>query len=116
VQGPEIWLNALQVRLPCAVDPEAPAAIDVEHRALVNWEAYFVSGPAALAAFRQAPWEYCGVVTDPVSRARFRPSESSPRRDRGDHPFFFENEATLAAFDENPESYETPRIGMVPMK
>jgi YHS domain-containing protein len=116
VQGPEIWLNALGVTLPCAVDPQAQARLDVAHGAFVNWESYFVSGPAALAAFRQAPWEYCGVVTDPVSRARFRPTADSPRRDRGDRPFFFESEATLAAFGADPEKYEAPMIGMVAKK
>jgi hypothetical protein len=116
VQGPEIWLNTLGVKLPCAVDPQSAARLDAEHRVFVNWETYFVSDPAAMAAFREAPWEFCGLVTDPVSRVRFRPTPSSPRRDRGDRPFFFHSDATVAAFDAGPEAYEKPMIGMVPKK
>ena len=116
MQGPEIWLDRLGVKLACAVDPESAAHLDADHRAFVNWETYFFSGPEAKAAFRQAPWEFCGLVTDPVSRVRFRPTARSPRRDREDRSFFFESDATVAKFDAGPEMYEKPMIGMVPVK
>ena len=112
MQGPETWLNILGIGLQCVVDPESVALVDADHRAFVNWEIYYFSNDATMTAFLQSPHEFAGLVTDPVSRERFQPSANSPRRDRGDHPFYFESEETLALFDVDPESYEIVMIGM----
>jgi len=114
VQGPEVWLKELGIELACVVDPASPALLDPEHRVFVNWETYYLSRDAAVTAFRQTPWEFSGPVTDPVSRARFVPTAASPRRERGDRLFLFENGETLARFDADPAAYEMPMIGMVP--
>jgi YHS domain-containing protein len=114
VQGPGVFLTNLGIELRCVVDPSAPAILDADHRVFVNWETYYFSRDAARSAFLQAPHELAGLVTDPVSRKRFRPTADSPRRDRGDHPFYFESEETATAFDADPERYETPMIGMLP--
>ena len=113
MQGPAIWLTNLGIELQCVVDPAAPALLDADHRAFVNWESYYFSGESAMTAFLQAPHEFAGFVTDPVSRVRFQPTVDSPRRDRGDRPFYFESTETMTAFDADPERYETPMIGMV---
>jgi len=108
VQGPEKYLNELGITLPCAVDSTRPAIIDVAHRALVNYEAYFVADDAALKAFVAEPYRYAGKVTDPVSRARFVPTSRSPTRSQAGRLFYFESSETATTFDTDPMRYGTP--------
>jgi len=112
-EDPAPYLEELGVELPGFLDPEASAVLDADHVAFVNWEAYFFSTPALRDEFLRLPERYCGLVTDPVSRERFRPDESSPRLDHGGRPYFFRSEETLATFRESPEMYALPRHEMM---
>ena len=112
MQGPEQYLNELGITLPCAVDSTRPAIVDAAHRALVNYEAYFVADAAALKAFVADPYRYTGKVTDPVSRARFVPTAQSPTRSYGGRLFYFSSTETASKFDSDPMQYGTPMPGM----
>lgn len=112
MQGPEQYLNELGAELACAVDSTRPAIIDTAHRALVNYEAYFVADDAALKEFVARPYQYTGKVTDPVSRIRFVPTAQSPSRSHGGRLFYFASGETAATFDSDPTRYGTPMPAM----
>jgi YHS domain-containing protein len=114
VQGPEPYLNDFHIQLPCAVDSTAQAILDPEHRAFVNHEVYYVSSEAARQQFEARPFQFTGKLTDPVSLRRFQPIESSPSRTAAGRIFYFESDETLAAFDQDPGKYSTPKPAMQP--
>jgi YHS domain-containing protein len=117
VQDPEWYLKELGVKLPCAVVKGGDARIDKSTSARVNHEIYYFSTPAAKRKFLADPLRWCGMVTDPVSRERFRPREGSPRVDHGGRPYFFASDATSAAFAAEPARFAEPdgkMIGAMP--
>jgi len=109
VQDPEIYLTWNAVKLPCAVDPKQPALLSPNTRAYVNHEIYFFSSPNAMKKFRKDPLNYCGTLTDPVSRARFTPSRKSPRFDFMDRPYYFSSDSTLMVFKSMPDTFAVRR-------
>jgi YHS domain-containing protein len=113
VQDPGNYLNQLDIALNCAVDPGAAAVLDSAHCIFINWEAYFVSTAEAKAAFEKEPYRYTGAVTDPVSRTRFQPDETSPRREYEGRVFYFSSGRNLTEFASNPSTYATPMLGMI---
>lgn len=110
VQGPEIWLNQLGIEVPCVVDPARMATLDEAHRVFVNYETYYLADAAALASFGQAPWQYCGLLTDPVSGERFQPTAESPRHDHGNRQFYFASKGNFDTFVGDPAAYATPVV------
>ena len=110
MQGPELWLKALEIEVPCVVDPDRMAQLDVEHRVFVNYEAYYLADADALATFRKGPWRYTGPVTDPVSRERFTPNGESPRRNHGGRLFYFATAGNARTFAATPDSFATPEV------
>jgi YHS domain-containing protein len=109
VQGPERYLKMHGISLACPVHPDRAAVLDSAHKAEVNHEVYFFSDQAALARFRANPLRYCGTVTDPVNRRRFRPTWFSPRYDFLGRPYFFTSRATRATFKAYPDSFAVRR-------
>jgi len=61
------------------------------------------------AKFQHDPLRYCGLLTDPVSHARFRPTRRSPRLDYSARPYYFMAESTFAAFKAMPDSFALRR-------
>lgn len=116
MQDPELYLERLDVRPACPVRREQAAVLDADHRAYVNHEVFFFSNGDALERFKQDPLRYCGIVTDPVSEERFRPSEGSPRHDYKGRPYFFSSLSTLATFKDDPERFADPRRKMPEMQ
>jgi len=114
VQGPEKYLNELGISLPGAVDPSKPAILDVAHRELVNYEAYYFSDDEAMKLFETEPYRYTGKVTDPVSLERFLPTEASPVRSYGGRLFYFASQANASTFDADSVRYGIPMPGMRP--
>jgi YHS domain-containing protein len=114
VQDPQIFLNQLGVELACAVSDDRAAVIDESHRRQINWEVYFLSGDDAATTFDANPLQYCGLVTDPVSKTRFRPGDDSPRTVYQDRVYYFETAANLEQFNEMPEGLANPAHKMVP--
>ena len=78
-ESPESQLEALDIHLPCAVDPSTEAVLRPDHRSIVNDEIFFFSSTALKAEFDAAPHWFGIVLTDPLSRERFRATDASPR-------------------------------------
>jgi YHS domain-containing protein len=112
VKDPEVYLKELGVELPCAIHPEKGAVLDSAHRSYVNHEVYFFSSAGARRRFEKDPLRYCGLVTDPVSLERFRPTRASPRADHAGRPYFFASEATRSTFQGDPIAYANPKRKM----
>ncbi len=115
MQDPETYLKNLGIELPCAVDPSKPAVLDAAHRAYVNHEVYFFSTEEACANFRKDPLPWCGLVTDPVSGKRFRPTKASPHLAYAGRPYYFATKATRSKFQAQPERYKNPTRTMPKM-
>ena len=90
------------------LDQREPALIDAEHCVRLNYEAYFFGDPWSRERFVSDPVLYCGLLTDPVSRERFRPHEDSPRARHEAVTYYFQNEEQQVAFKESPETYVLP--------
>jgi YHS domain-containing protein len=114
VKDPEVYLNDLGIHLNGAVSDDHPAVIDTAHKRYVNWEVYFMANDDAVRAFDADPLRYCGLVTDPVSKKRFRPDENSPKTVYNDRIYYFESAANLEAFNNMPEGLANPALKMVP--
>ncbi len=80
----------------------------------VNHEAYFLSSPATKMRFERRPWKYCGLVTDPVTLDRFRPTKKSPSCIYNGRPYYFATDETKVTFLDDPETYRAARNRMVP--
>jgi YHS domain-containing protein len=100
-----MFLKARGIAVPCLLRPDRPALLDPEHRAMINYEIYFFSDDESLDRFHRDPLQYCGILTDPVSQARFRPSNRSPRWEHNGRPYFFESDSTLTRFLGMPDSF-----------
>ena len=112
MQGPEKYLNELGVTIPCAVNPSRPAMLDSAHRAFVNYEAYYFCDDTSMNAFVAQPYRYTGKVTDPVTRERFVPTASSPKRSYGGRLFYFISAETASVFDANQTKFGNLMPGM----
>lgn len=110
MQGPEIWLNQLGITVACVVDPARNAVLDEAHRVFVNYETYYLCDEQALATFKAAPWKHTGLVTDPVSRERFRPDGKSPRATHQGRLFYFASAANAETFAQDPAAHATPMV------
>ena len=108
MQDPESYLQNEGIDLPCAVEPWKHAILDAAHRALVNHEVYFFSNDRARARFLEDPLPWCGLLTDPVSGQRFKPSGKSPKLVYEDRPYYFTSKKNLARFKADPEKYKNP--------
>jgi len=114
VKDPQIYLNELGVELTCAVEEEGTAVLDEAHRRYLNWEVYFMSSEEAAGAFDFDPLRYCGLVTDPVSKSRFRPDKDSPKTVYQERVYYFQSAANLEQFNQMPEGMANPAHTMVP--
>lgn len=92
--------------------PDSTAVLDNEHLTRVNWEVFFFSTREAKARFDADSVAYCGLVTDPVSKMRFRPTPDSPREMWKGQVYFFTNEDDLADFEADPEALAWPSYPM----
>ncbi len=90
------------------LDARRPAVLDAEHCARLNWEAYFFADLWELERFLSDPVAYCGLLTDPVSRRRFRPTQDSPRLVHAGVTYYFESATNRARFEEDPETLRLP--------
>jgi YHS domain-containing protein len=106
---PERYLRLRHVELPSALDGTRPARIDRAFRARVNHELYYFADSTLLRRFQADPLRYCGLVTDPISKRRFRPGARSPRLDFRGRPYFFENRLDREVFSALPDSFANRR-------
>ena len=61
--------------------------------------------------FRKAPLRYAGLVTDPITMERFRPTASSPKTTYGGRLYYFSADSTRAQFLANPVLHQDRRTG-----
>lgn len=90
------------------LDARRAAVIDAEHCARVNYEAYFFADAWERERFLSDVVTYCGLLTDPISRRRFRPRADSPRAVHAGVTYYFEDEANRLLFESAPEAYRLP--------
>ena len=108
VQDVPTFVARKGVELRDYLDQREAAVIDAEHCVRVNYEAYFFGSAWTRERFRQDVVLYCGLLTDPVSRERFRPTDDSPRRRYEGVTYYFQSPENLAVFKNDPETYRTP--------
>jgi len=104
-----MYLKARQVSIPSLDDPSKPAKLETDLRTFVNWEIFFFRDRRALKRFEKDPLKSCGLLTDPVSGLRFRPTQASPRFDYGGRPYFFSADSTFTMFRAMPDSFAVRR-------
>lgn len=114
MQDPERYLAAIGVGVKCMMEPEREAILDAAHRTSVGFETYFFSTDEAKQTFDGDIPAYCGILTDPVTKTRFRPIRNSPRTRYGDRLYLFAADSCKMAFDQMPEMYALPDHSMIP--
>ncbi|MCB9898628.1 MAG: hypothetical protein H6825_11550 [Planctomycetes bacterium] len=90
------------------LDPSRPALLDAEHLVRLNYETYLFADTAGRDAFLADPLRFCGLLTDPVSKRRFRPRDDSPRAEHSGVTYYFEDESGRAMFVADPERFRLP--------
>ena len=105
MKDPDTFLKVRHVAVPCIIHPDRLALLDPEHRAMINYEIFYFSDEESVERFEKDPLWYCGLLTDPVSRTRFRPTKESPHWEYNGRPYFFTSDSTLAAFRTMPDSF-----------
>jgi YHS domain-containing protein len=105
VKEPEHYLSFREVEVPCAVRPSRTAQLIPALRTRLNHEIFYFSSAEARDRFLKDPFRYCGYLTDPISKVRFRPEATSPRMEFGGRTYYFESDSTLARFKAEPEAH-----------
>ena len=105
VQGPEPYLERMKARLADPVQAKRPARVAAGLRYHVNWEIYYFADRRNMDEFRKHVTRYCGVLTDPVTGTRFRPTPRSPMVRHAGRPYYFTSDANRARFQAAPLEY-----------
>ena len=113
MQDPQIQLQELGLAIPDALDPARSAVLDAAHRSFVNYETFFFADEADRRRFDADPTASCGVLTDPVTKERFRPGSDSPRGTFGGRTYIFFNSANKESFEKNPEAVALPNYDAI---
>lgn len=82
-------------------------------RSQVNYEFYYFADAEAKQRFDADPLRWCGTVTDPISRQRFRPTRDSGRTEHAGVTFFFESPQTQTQFAAAPDSFSVMQQKMM---
>jgi YHS domain-containing protein len=102
-------LYHLQRALWDPLEPRQLGSLDRGLQYRVNGEVYRFASERTLERFVREPALWCGMVRDPVTGRRFLPSLESPHTYWIGGPYFFETEASLAAFVEDPFRWQVIR-------
>lgn len=114
MQDPSLYLNEIGVDLACCVDTVRPAIISDSYRVMLGFESFFFADSAAMLAFLSDIPRYCGVLTDPVTKDRFRPDENSPWLDYNGQTYLFASASSHSMFEAMPAMYYLPNYSMLP--
>ena len=90
------------------LDSREPAIIDADHCVRLNYEGFFFGNLYTRERFVSDPLLYCGFLTDPVSKQRFRPDEDSPRASHEEVTYYFEGEDEKTLFEADPDAFKLP--------
>jgi len=96
----------------CFMDPSRPAVVDADHAVRINYETYLFADAEAREAFVADVLRYCGLVTDPVSKQRFRPDGDSPTREHAGVLYVFRNDGSRDMFARDPDRFRVPGYTM----
>jgi YHS domain-containing protein len=113
VQDPQIQLQELGLSVADVLNPKMPAVLDAAHRSFVNYETFFFADEADKRRFDADPTASCGILTDPVTKERFRPGSDSPRTTFDGRAYYFLSEANKTAFEKNPEAIARPNYDAI---
>lgn len=91
------------------VDPEQVGSLDDSLQYRVNGEVYRFASHRTLERFVRAPWQWCGLVRDPVTGERFWPSAASPTAYWVGGPYYFRSDSAKTHFVGDPKRYEVVR-------
>lgn len=111
MKGPEVYLKAQRISVPCVVEKGRQAVVDSTMRIFVGHDVFYFSGAWERERFRKDPLRYTQRLTDPVTLKRFAPSRRSPRFEWKGRPYYFASDSTRAAFASTPDSFAV-RKGM----
>ena len=114
VEDPAQSFRELGITMPDLFDTTRAAVLDMDHRTRVNFENFYFVDEASKARFDAKPATYAGILTDPVSRNRFRVGGASPRLEHGGHAWFFESDSSRALFAAEPDSFPVTKARMIP--
>jgi YHS domain-containing protein len=112
VQDVPQFVRRKEVGLFDYLDNRVEAVIDSEHCVRLNYETYFFGDLWTKERFRSDPVMFCGLLTDPVSRERFRPSEDSPRSSYEKVTYYFQDRSNRDLFELSPMTYRLPSWSM----
>jgi YHS domain-containing protein len=113
VQDPQIQLQELGLTVPDAIDRRRNAILDPAHRSFVNFETFFFADEADKRRFDADPTASCGILTDPVTKQRFRPGSESPRAAYSGRAYIFFDAASKEAFEKSPETFARPNYDSI---
>ena len=92
----------------CYLDPGREAILDAAHMVRVNYETYFFADTASKALFEGDVVRFAGMLTDPVSKRRFRPTDDDAPVEHEGVMYYFESDETYLRFMADPEMYRLP--------
>lgn len=90
------------------LDERFEAVLDAEHCVRLNYEAFLFGDAWSRERFLADPTDFCGLLTDPVSKRRFRPARGAGGTQHEGVSWYFESDATRAAFEAEPGRYRLP--------
>ena len=96
----------------CYMDPSRPAQLDAAYMVRVNYETYLFADSTARTLFQGDVVQYCGLLTDPVTKHRFRPDDASPSFEHDGVTYYFESYDALEMFGQDPEQFRLPAYSM----
>ena len=110
------YLNQLEIELSSMLNHEVAAVVDNDHMVQLNYESFFFASEDEVRQFSESPTEYCGPITDPVSKQRFIPIDSSPSAVFNNRTFYFLSEDNLEMFVAMPDSFALAGFKMMKMQ
>lgn len=90
------------------LDERFEAVLDAEHCVRINYEAFLFGDAWSRERFLADPTDFCGLLTDPVTKRRFRPARGAESLRHEDVAYYFESEASRALFEAEPTRYRLP--------
>lgn len=113
MQDPDTYLIALGITVPSQMDPNSPALLDSTHRSIIGHEIFYFVNADEKRRFDADPTTACGILTDPVSKTRFRPKVSSPKYTHNGRIYLFDSDSTQVMFAGMPDMYWLPSHEMI---